>query len=223
LKNPNNVLLCGFEAFDGEQLNPSWLVAERVAQENLAEKEGAFAVNAVQLPCEFDRSLIVLTEAIERHQPSLVLCLGQAGGRPDISVERIGINCMDAPIADNAGSQPIDSAVIEHAEAAFFSTLPIKAIVQSLRDEGIPASVSNSAGTYVCNQVLYGVLQYLARQDLSDVRAGFIHLPYLPEQALSHRGAASMSLDVMVKAIRLGLRVAIDTQKDIRLEAGQSH
>ena len=175
------ILVTGFEPFDGQSLNPSWEVARALHGLQL---QGA-QVTAVQLPCVFAQALPALQQALAEHCPDIVLALGQAEGRCDFSVERVAINVMDARIADNAGDQPIDVPVISGGPAAYFSTLPIKALVSGLRAAGFPASVSQTAGTFVCNQVFYALQHMLAVQG---VHSGFVHLPLLPEQAARWKG-----------------------------------
>ena len=176
------VLLTGFEPFDGETVNPSWEVVKQLDGTMIAGQP----VIARQLPCVFGEALSVLYAAIEDLQPRLVIAVGQAGGRVDISVERVAINVDDARIPDNKGQQPVDTPIVDGGPAAWFSTLPIKAIVSALRDRGIPASVSQTAGTFVCNHVMYGLLHKL--QEQAGVRGGFIHIPWLPAQAAAHPG-----------------------------------
>ncbi len=151
------VLITGFEPFGGETLNPSWEVVKQL--------DGMIIDNcrvvARQLPCVFGESLEVLNAAIDALQPSVVLAIGQAGGRVDVTVERVAINVDDARIPDNSGQQPVDAPVIEGGPAAWFSTLPVKAMVAAIREAGIPASVSQTAGTFVCNHVMYGLLNKL--------------------------------------------------------------
>jgi pyroglutamyl-peptidase len=197
------ILLTGFEPFDGESVNPSWRIAEALDGETIA---GA-RVTALQLPTEFRASLRALRGALRRHGPRLALAvaLGQAGGRAALSVERVAINVDDARIPDNAGARPIDVPVVRGGPAAYFSTLPVKAIVASLRARGVPAEVSQTAGTFVCNHVFYG-LQHALRG--RRVRSGFLHVPYLPEQAQARHGAACMPLGTLVDGVRTALHVA---------------
>jgi pyroglutamyl-peptidase len=175
------ILVTGFEPFGGQSLNPSWEVARAL---NGLALEGA-QITSVQLPCVFAQALPILQQALAQHRPDIVLALGQAEGRCDFSVERVAINVMDARIADNAGAQPIDVPVVAGAPAAYFSTLPIKALVAGLRAGGFPASVSQTAGTFVCNQVFYALQHALAGLG---VHSGFMHLPLLPEQAAQWPG-----------------------------------
>jgi pyroglutamyl-peptidase len=175
------ILVTGFEPFGGQSLNPSWEVAHAL---NGLALEGAQVVS-VQLPCVFAQALPALQQALAQHRPDIVLALGQAEGRCDFSVERVAINVMDARIADNAGAQPIDAPVVAGAPAAYFSTLPIKSLVAGLKAAGFPASVSQTAGTFVCNQVFYALQHTLAGLG---VHSGFVHLPLLPEQAAHWKG-----------------------------------
>ena len=208
------ILITGFDAFGGEAVNPSWLSVSRVCQEAGDE----LTLIGACLPTEFSSSLTMLQQLVENHRPDLVIAVGQAGGRSSISLERVAINIDDARIPDNAGWQPIDEPIHPAGEAAYFSSLPIKAIVQALRTAGIPAEVSNTAGTYVCNHVFYG-LMHLCRH-MPGMRAGFVHIPYLPEQAAKQPGAPSMALDDMVRALTIILRISVDSGTDLRLNAG---
>ncbi|SFC35379.1 pyroglutamyl-peptidase I [Pragia fontium] len=213
-----SVLITGIEPFDGEHINPSWEVVRQLNGVYIANT----LVVARQLPCEFGHALDKLYQAIDELEPTLVICVGQAGGRAEVSIERVAININDARIPDNQGYQPIDVPIIEQGPAAYFSTLPIKALVQGLRDEGIPASVSQTAGTYVCNHIMYGLLHHLKKQG-SPARGGFIHIPYLPEQAVNHSGAPSMSASTLVKAMEKIIAVSITTLKDLVVSAGATH
>ena len=199
------ILVTGFEPFGGQSLNPSWEVA-RALHGTLVD--GA-QVTAVQLPCVFADALPALQEALARHRPDIVLALGQAEGRCDFSVERVAINVMDARIPDNSGEQPIDVPVIAGGPAAYFSTLPIKSLVAGLKAAGFAASVSQTAGTFVCNQVFYALQHALAGHA---VRSGFVHLPLLPEQAAHWPGPPmpSMPLGTQVAALTCALNSLLD-------------
>jgi pyroglutamyl-peptidase len=209
----NNLLVTGFDPFGGEVVNPSWELARSLNGEVIA---GARVV-AVQLPCVFGEALQRLDEALRRVRPAMVLAIGQAGGRCDLSLERVAINVDDARIPDNAGAQPVDEPIVADGPAAYFSTLPIKAIVAGLRAAGYPASVSKTAGTFVCNHLFYG-LQH--RLHGLGVRSGFMHIPYLPEQAARHPGAPSLPLPTLVAATRLAMELAV-TAEEIRAGGGQ--
>ncbi|ADP11965.1 Pyrrolidone-carboxylate peptidase [Erwinia sp. Ejp617] len=210
------VLITAFEPFDGERLNPSWEAVSQLHNRLIGNAE----IVAKQLPCVFGTSLEVLYATIEAEKPDLVIAVGQAGGRADISIERVAINIDDARIPDNAGAQPIDEPVVAGGPAALFATLPIKALVAGIREAGIPASVSQTAGTFVCNHVMYGLLHLLRRRK---TRGGFIHIPYLPEQAVNHPGAPSMSLATIVLALEMAVSIALAVEQDIRLEGGATH
>jgi pyroglutamyl-peptidase len=206
------VLLTGFEPFGGESVNPSWLAVQALRGKQI---EGHRIV-AAQLPTVFEGSLKVLRELLKVHKPALVICVGQAGGRQALSLERVAININDARIADNAAAQPVDTPVVPGGHTAYFSSLPIKAMLQALQREQLAAEVSQSAGTFVCNHVFYGLMHELAsRRALSRTRGGFIHVPYLPEQ-----GMPSMPLDSIVHGLRVAMRVALTTRDDIRVSAG---
>ena len=219
MKNEKTVLLTGFEPFDDADVNPSQKVAEALHDRIVA----GHRVVAAVLPTAFTAAARELRRLLEQHRPALVLALGQAGGRDGISIERVAINVIDARIADNAGDQPIDRPVIRDAPAAYFSTLPIKAMCQRLRDAHIKAHISNTAGTFVCNQVFFALAHATATHEPA-VRGGFVHLPYLPEQARGKRRAAPrMSLQRMILATRLCLQTALTTKKDLRIAAGATH
>lgn len=215
------VLLTGFEPFGGETTNPSWRVAQALHGEMIA---GAQVV-AVQLPCAFGVALALLQRALEQHRPQLVMALGQAAGRCELTPERVAINVDDARMADNIGARPVDTAVVPGGPAAYFSSLPIKAIVAALREAGMPASVSQSAGTFVCNHVFYGLMHAL--QTRPGVRGGFMHLPLLPEQAARLPGQPSLALATQIAGVRLALATALATalgqRCDLRATGGAEH
>lgn len=211
------VLITGFEPFGGEKINPSWEVVSRLDN---AIIRGCRVV-ARQLPCVFGESLSVLNAAIDALSPALVLAVGQAGGRSDITVERVAINVDDARIADNKGQQPVDMPIVIDGPAAWFSTLPIKAMVSAMREAGVPASVSQTAGTFVCNHVMYGLLHKLS--GLSEVKGGFIHIPYLPQQAAAHPGAPSMAAETVRQALEIAIETALQVEKDLVVTGGATH
>ena len=196
------VLLTGFEPFNGATINPAW---EAVRALSGWEGDG-FQVMTRQLPCVFGLSTRLLLDAVEECKPDVVIAVGQAGGRPDISVERIAINVDDAPIPDNDGWQPQDATIVTAGPAAYFSTLPVKAIVHAIGAQGIAASVSQTAGTFVCNHVFYGLMHFTHALPL---QAGFIHVPFLPEQVAGLPGVAGMALADIIAALRAAVTVAV--------------
>jgi pyroglutamyl-peptidase len=211
------ILLTGFEPFAGEATNPSWTAA-RLAADRLAA-QGHEAV-AVELPCVFAQAAGVLAAAVEQYQPRLVLCAGQAGGRPAISLERVAVNIIDARIPDNAGHQPIDAPVRPGGPAAYFTTLPIKAALKAMTEAGIPAAISQTAGTYVCNALFYGLMDLLASR--SGITGGFVHVPYSTGQGAVH-GLPGLDVGQMAAALALIAVTALGTGADLPLAAGAEH
>lgn len=206
------VLLTGFDPFGGEALNPSWQAVQALHGRRIA----GHRVVAAQLPTVFDASLLALTGLMRMHRPALVICVGQAGGRAAISLERVAINVNDARIPDNAAAQPVDTPVVADGPAAYFSSLPIKAMLQALQRAGLPAEVSQTAGTFVCNHVFYGLMHALAtRRGFKHTRGGFIHVPWLPGQ-----GQPCMATDDLVRGLRLAIATALVTPQDIAKGAG---
>jgi pyroglutamyl-peptidase len=207
------VLLTGFDAFGGQAVNPSGLAVQALHGRRIA----GHRVVAAQLPTAFGTAPQQLHALMNTHRPALVICMGQAGGRSGLSLERVAINLIDARIADNAQAQPVDEPVVAGGPAAYFSTLPVKAMLAALQHEALPAEVSQTAGTFVCNQLFYALMHQLAtRRGWRRVRGGFIHVPWLPEQ-----GAPSMPLADIVRGLRLAVRVALTTPQDLHLAAGQ--
>lgn len=217
MKPTPNVLLTGFDPFGGETINPSWEAVRALDGEIVAGR----TIRAVQLPTVFGRSLTVLRAALKRFRPDVVICVGQAGGRPQLSLERVAINVDDARIPDNAGKQPVDRAIARDGPAAYFSTLPIKAMRAALADAGVPAEISQTAGTFVCNHVFYGLMHALAATP--NVRGGFAHIPFLPAQAARHAGAPSLAQEEVTRALRVMLATALATRADLRIGGGATH
>ena len=215
------VLLTGFEPFEQEPINPSWEAVRALDGERI----GDAVVVARQLPCVFGKAIDAMSALVASLHPDVVIAVGQAGGRTEMSVERVAINVDDARIADNAGAQPIDTTIAEAGPAAYFSTLPIKTIVRDMRAAGVPAMVSQTAGTFVCNHVFYGLMHTLAQRNENEnaTRGGFIHIPYLPEQAARHPGAPSLALDTLIAGLRVAVSAALSTRSDIREQGGQLH
>jgi len=171
------------------------------------------------LPTAFGHALQALAQHVDTCQPDIVIAFGQAGGRSAISLERVAINCDDARIPDNVGNQPIDRRIYAHAQNAYFSALPIKASMHALLQAGIPAEISNTAGTFVCNHLFYGLMHMASERP--GMKAGFVHIPYLPEQAVHHPGAPSMDLSQLRRAVEIIIRCALAFDADVRLGAGR--
>jgi pyroglutamyl-peptidase len=210
------VLLTGFEPFNGAAVNPAW---EAVRALDGWEGDG-FQVVTRQLPCVFGLSTRLLLDAIEECKPDVVIAVGQAGGRPDITVERIAINVDDAPIPDNDGWQPLDATIVSAGQAAYFATLPIKAIVHAIRSRGVAASVSQTAGTFVCNHVFYGLMHFTQGLPL---KAGFIHVPFLPEQVADRPEMPWMELAQIVDGLRAAVEVAVHGGVAVAQVGGATH
>lgn len=208
------VLVTGFEPFDGDTVNPSWEVARALHGKTL----GGARIEAVRLPCAFGTSLQVLDAALAPRRPAVVVALGQAG-RAAISLERVALNVDDARIPDNAGAAPVDRPVVAGAPAAYFTRLPIKAMARALREAGHPVEVSQTAGTFVCNHVFYGLMHRLRRRPA--VRAGFVHVPMLPGQAAARGMGGGMALDAMVDAVSLAVRCAVTCRQDLVASEGR--
>src|SRR5947207_14934038 len=198
-------------------MNPSWEAVRLVAA---APPDGVALATAV-LPCVFGNALDALRLAVARTGPDLVICIGQAGGRTEVSVERIAVNVDDARIPDNDGNQPVDAPVVPGGPAAYFATLPVKACVAAVRATGLPAAVSQTAGTFVCNHVFYGLMHLIATE-LPHVRGGFVHVPYAPEQVLTG-GEPSLPIPSVAQALRIIVATAATVAVDRRLAAGAIH
>lgn len=207
------ILLTGFAPFDGAAINPSWEVARALHGRQIA----GVSVIAAALPVAFELALPSLQDLIAQHRPQLVVSLGLAAGRAAISLERVAINLIDARIADNLGAQPVDEPVLQDAPAAYFATLPIKAMRRAIETEGVPAEISYTAGTFVCNQVMFAALHF-SHALTPAVRAGLIHLPWS-----TGLGEPALDLAVMVHAIEQALTVAPHTQSDLLEAGGTTH
>lgn len=210
-RQPATVLVTGFDPFGGSAFNPSWDAVHALHGRSIAGHQ----VIGGELPTVFGASLQRLQALLEQHRPRLVLCTGQAGGRGAISLERVAINVDDARIPDNAGAKPIDQPVVPGGPAAYFTGLPIKAMLQALLDAGVRAEVSQTAGTFVCNHTFYGLMHLLAQPRWQGTRGGLIHVPWLPEQ-----GQPSMHVDEIVRGLEICIACALSVRHDVRVEAG---
>ncbi|USG99488.1 pyroglutamyl-peptidase I [Thermococcus argininiproducens] len=199
------VLITGFEPFGGEKINPSW-----EAVKDLPEKIDGVKILKKELPVSFKGIKEKLPQILNKTMPDIVILTGQAAGRANITIERVAINIMESKKEDNDGYKPEDEPIFKEAPAAYFSTLPIKRIVKSLRNNKIPAAISNSAGTYVCNTAMYVALHHIAINNLN-IKAGFIHVPYIPEQVLE-KPQPSMSLEMIRKALEITIKESIKDQ-----------
>jgi len=209
------LLLTAFTPFDGEKINPA-LEAVKLVKDRIVN----ILIVKLEVPTVFGKSIDTVREAIEREKPDFVLSIGQAGGRAEICPERVAINLNDARIPDNEGNQPIDEPVFPDGENAYFSTLPVKAMVEAIRKEGLPSSLSNSAGTYVCNHLMYGVLYYLDKRP--SIKAGFIHVPYIPEQTKNKKEMPALELSEIVRGLEAAITAIAINGTDKKLAYGQN-
>ena len=212
------ILVTGFQPFGGESMNPAWEAVSR-----LPDTIGDATVTKVEVPVVFGRGPEAVERAVEEVEPDLVLCVGQAGGRAKITPEFVGINYADARIPDNDGCQPVAERIVDGGPDAYFATLPVKAMVQAMQEAGVPAEVSYTAGTYVCNDVMYSLLHTLATRH-PGVRGGFLHVPYATEQA-THLPAStpSRSVDDLARGIAVALEAALTHEKDVDVATGSTH
>ncbi|NLN83343.1 MAG: pyroglutamyl-peptidase I [Firmicutes bacterium] len=210
------VLLTGFQPFGGETINPAWVSVRELSGMKIRDYE----IVTGEIPVVRYKALEETEKLILLYEPEIVINVGQAGGAMEMRVERVGVNCDDYSIPDNEGNQPIGEKVFDDGPDAYFSTLPIKAMVKMMNEAGVPATISNSAGTYLCNHAMYGVA-YLAATRYPQIITGFIHIPFLPEQAAGKRGRASMALSTLVAGLEAAVTAAIDYAKgDIDAEGG---
>lgn len=210
------LLLTAFDPFGGASVNPA-----QEAVKLVADRIGDVEVIKLEVPTIFRKSIAAVTAALDAVHPDAVLCIGQAGGRYGLTPERVAINMDDASIPDNEGNQPMDAPIAEDGAPAYFSTLPIKAMVAAIREAGLPASVSNTAGTFVCNHLMYGVLHTLATQ-YPGIRGGFMHVPFIPSQTLQHP-APSMNQQDIARGIEAAIGAIARFDTDIAAMEGKTH
>jgi pyroglutamyl-peptidase len=211
------LLLTAFDPFGGDTVNPA-----QEAVKLVPEKIDAVDIVKLEVPTVFRKSIDKLAAAIEQEKPDVVLCVGQAGGRFDVTPERVAINVDDARIPDNEGNQPVGT-IYDDGPAAYFATLPIKAMVKAIRDAGLPSSVSNSAGTFVCNHIMYGLLYHLDKH-FPHIRGGFIHVPFVPEQVVTRPAPAPyMAIADIVKALTGAIQAIGKQAEDITAVEGTIH
>ena len=211
------VLVTGFDPFGGEPINPAW-EAVKAMKDTIAGAE----IVKMQIPTVVGKSIEKIHQKMKELQPDLVISVGQAGGRFGVTPERVAINVTDARIPDNEGNQPIDEPIFPDGPAAYFSNLPVKAMVQAIKDAGYPSVLSNSAGTYICNHVMYGILYYIEKE-FPNVRGGFIHVPYAPSQVVNMPSTPSMALADITASLEAAVAAAISSKEDIRAVGGEIH
>lgn len=212
------LLLTAFDPFGGDQVNPA-----QEAVKLVPDALGHIQVVKLQVPTVFNTSIQVLRAALLEHQPDAVLCIGQAGGRFELSPERVAINLDDARIPDNQGQQLVDQPIEALGAPAYFSTLPIKAMVKAMREAGLPAAISNTAGTFVCNHLMYGLLHALS-QGHPNTRGGFMHVPFIPEQVANRPlPAPCLSTQDIARGIEIAILAIAQHPQDLKLQGGQEH
>ena len=210
------LLLTAFDPFGGESLNPAL-----EAVKNVSDKIGSVEITKLEVPTVFYKSVAKVKAEMDRLRPDAVLCIGQAGGRFEVTPERVAINIDDARIPDNEGNQPLSIPIFEDGAPAYFASLPIKAMTQAIRNIGLPASVSNTAGTFVCNHLMYGVLYHI-NKSYPNMRGGFIHVPYIPEQVVVNRPSTPyMALTHIIRALEAAIGAIGETEHDIATQEGK--
>lgn len=211
------VLITGFDPFGGEKINPAFEAVKLIPN----EIEGAEVVK-LEIPTVFGDSVEKVVAKMTEVNPDIVICIGQAGGRFEVTPERVAINCDDARIPDNQGKQPLNKEIYQDGENAYFSNLPVKAMVEEIKKAGVPSSLSNTAGTFVCNHIMYGVLYHVDKNpNFQNIKAGFIHVPYMTEQAVGKGNVASLSLETIAKGLEAAVRAAVLNDKDLDVVAGK--
>ena len=211
------ILITGFDPFGGEPVNPALEAVKLMKDEIVGAK-----IIKLEIPTVFRKSVEKIHEMMKAEQPDVVLSIGQAGGRFGVTPERVAINVDDARIKDNEGNQPVDTPIFTDGEAAYFSNLPVKAMVEAIKNKGLPSTLSNSAGTFVCNHVMYGVLYYI-HKEFPNVRGGFIHVPFITDQVVTKPNVASMALADITEALESAVEAIVKNQKDIHAIGGEIH
>lgn len=211
------VLVTGFDPFGGESINPAW-EAVKVIKDEIAGAE----VVTMQIPTVVGKSIEKIHSKMVEINPDIVIAVGQAGGRFGVTPERVAINVTDARIPDNEGNQPIDEPIFADGDTAYFSNLPVKAMVQAIKDAGYPASLSNTAGTYICNHVMYGILYYI-QKEFPHVRGGFIHVPFAASQVIEKPNTPSMAIADITSALEAAIQAAVEHKDDLKIIGGETH
>ena len=209
------ILLTAFDPFGGEKINPALEAVKLVKAEDLTAE-----LIKLEVPTVFHKSIKTVQEAMRKHKPDAVLCVGQAGGRFQLTPERVAINLDDARIPDNEGQQPVDEPIFADGADAYFASLPIKAMVESIKAENLPAAVSNTAGTFVCNHLMYGVLYTIAKE-FPQCRGGFIHVPFIPAQVVDKANTPCLSLNDIARVLTASLQAIIAHEHDVKISGGR--
>ncbi|GGI43373.1 pyroglutamyl-peptidase I [Mammaliicoccus stepanovicii] len=211
------ILITGFDPFGGEKVNPALQ-----AVEGLPQNINGHQIDTLEIPTVFYKSMEVVKAQLELEKYDMVIAIGQAGGRYQMTPERVAINVDDARIKDNEGNQPIDIAIQEDGKPAYFSQLPVKRMVEYMRASGVPAGLSNSAGTFVCNHIMYQ-LAYLADKSYPGLKTGFIHVPFAPEQVIDKPDKPSMNVDLMTKGLIAAIKACLEHDTDVKSAFGSTH
>lgn len=209
------ILITGFDPFGGESINPAWEAVRAIPTDAV---EGVTIITR-QIPTVFRKSIDKVVEIAKECNPDIILCVGQAGGRFDMTVERVAINVDDGRIKDNEGNQPIDLPIYADGESAYFSSLPIKAMVAEMQKSECPASISNTAGTFVCNHIMYGTLYHIAKNNIAK-KGGFIHVPYIPEQVIDKKNTPYMETSRITKSLIACVKAIKENETDKKLIGG---
>lgn len=208
------VLVTGFEPFNHEKINSSW-EAVKLLPDTIAGAE----VVKLEIPVVAYKSIEAVHDKMVELQPDIIISTGLADGRVNVTPERVAINITDARMPDNEGNQPVDVPIFEDGETAYFSNLPVKAMVKAMKDAGYPAVLSNTAGTYICNHTMYGILYYI-HKEFPNARGGFIHVPLAPSMAVDKPSMASMAISDIAGALEAGIRAAVENVEDRKLAYG---
>ncbi|MHC5226812.1 pyroglutamyl-peptidase I [Enterococcus sp. LJL99] len=212
------VLVTGFDPFGGDKVNPAYEAVKLIPEEVAGAK-----IIKLEIPTVFAESGDVLKAAMKKEQPDIVICVGQAGGRAAVSLERVAINLAEARIPDNKGNQPIGVKLEEDGETAYFTSLPIKAMMKNIQEHGLPAYISYTAGTFVCNDIMYRLL-YTIEREFPKVKGGFIHVPFEPTQVIDRPvGTASMPIQTIADSLTYAIEAAVKTDVDIEENTGTTH
>lgn len=213
------ILVTAFDPFGNEPINPA-LESVKLLPKTIEHA----TIEWLEVPTVFHKCVAVVKAKIQSFQPDVVLCIGQAGGRFGLTPERVAINQDDARIPDNEGNQPIDTVIQPNGQPAYFTTLPIKAMVQAIQQIGLQASVSNTAGTFVCNHLMYQVL-YLVDTEFKHIKAGFMHIPFMSEQVVNKPNMPAMALNDITRGIVAALHAIVThfDKDDLKLVGGQTH